>query len=335
MPALSVRSEVHGGDARTAGPPGTLAHLPLPLFAAPMGVGGLGLAWREAARTLGAPSAVGESLLALSIALWAAIAALHLLRLLRHPGALAEDLRHPVRSAFAGAITIGLMIAAAALIPHAPRLAALVWGAAVAGHLGIAAWTVRDLLAAPREAAALTPPLLIPLVGNILAPVFGVKLGFETASWLLFGLGALLWAMLQPLLLLRLMTGPALPPKLRPTLAILLAPPAVGSLALAGLTGGFGPAPLSVLGLALFLAGVLALLARDLVRVPFALSAWAWTFPLAAFCVALQAAAHAHPAPWQPPLLWVALVFASAVVGLVAARTLRLAASGGLLRPEG
>ncbi len=334
MATVSVQSEVQSEEAQRSGSPGALAHLPLPLFAAPMGVGGLGLAWREAEPTLGAPSAIGETLLALAIALWIAIAALHLIRLLRHPEAFAADLHHPVRSAFAGAITIGLMIVAAALIPHAPGIAAVVWVVAVAGHLGIAAWTVRDLLIAPREPAALTPPLLIPLVGNILAPVFGVRLGFEAASWLLFGLGALLWAMLQPLLLLRLMTGPALPPKLRPTLAILLAPPAVGSLALAGLTGGFGPAALSVLGLAIFLAGVLALLARDLVRLPFALSAWAWTFPLAAFCVAIQAAAHAHPAPWQPPLLWGALVVASAVVGLVSLRTLRLAAAGELLRPE-
>jgi tellurite resistance protein len=319
----------------SAAPSAGLHHLPLPLFAAPMGIGGLGLAWREAAHGLGAPAAIGEVLLLGAGLVWLLVAGLHLLRLLRHPEALPADLRHPIRSAFAGAVTIGLMILAGGLIPHAPEAARIVWLLGVAGHLGIAAWTVRGLLSAPREAASLAPPLLIPLVGNILAPVFGAKLGFEALSWMLFGLGALLWAMLQPILLARLVTGPALPQRLRPALVILLAPPAVGSLALASLTGGWGPAPLAALGLAAFLALVLALMVGDFARVPFAMSWWGWTFPTAAFAVAAQAAAAAHPAPWQAPVLWAVLAAATAILALVAGATLRAAANGHLLQPEG
>jgi tellurite resistance protein len=312
-----------------------LRHLPLALFAAPMGLGGLGLAWREAARGLGAPAAIGEALLLATGLVWLLVSGLHLWRLARHPEALAADLRHPIRSAFAGAVTIGLMIIAGGLIPHARDAAALLWLAAVAGHLAIAAWTVRGLLTAPREAASLAPPLLIPLVGNVLAPVFGARLGFEALSWMLFGLGALLWVLLQPLLLGRLITGPALPQRLRPTLAILLAPPAVGALALAALTGGFGPGPLALLGLTGFFAAVLAMMPREVAAVPFAMSWWGWTFPTAALAIVLQAAAHAHPAPWHAPLLWLALLGASAILAIVTAATLRAAASGQLLQPEG
>lgn len=336
MSSVSVPSQGRPQPAlQSAAHAASLAHLPLPLFAVPMGVGGLGLAWREAARVLGAPGVVGEGLLGLSVVLWVVILALHAVRLVRHPEALAADLKHPVRSAFAGAVTIGLMIASAALLPHALGLARAVWIVAVVGHVAIAAWTVRDLLVSPREPAALTPPLLIPLVGNILAPVFGVTLGFETASLLMLGLGASLWLFLQPLLFLRLMTGAPLPPKLRPTIVILLAPPAVGALALAQFTGGFGPVPLAVFGFAAFVALVIALLARDLVRAPFALSAWAWTFPVAAFTVAALAAAHAYPAAWQAPVLWGLLALTTVIVGLVFARTAKLAASGALLAPEG
>jgi tellurite resistance protein len=320
--------------ATQAGAGPGLHHLPLPLFAAPMGLGGLGLAWREAAHLLGAPAPVGEGLLLAAALVWLLAAGLHLLRLLRHPAALAADLAHPVRSAFAGAVTIGLMLVAAGLLPHARGAAEAVWAVAAAGHLGIAAWTVRGLLRAPREAATLTPPLLIPLVGNILAPVIGAKLGHVTVSWMLFGLGALLWALLQPLLLARLLHGPVLPPRLRPTLAILLAPPAVGALALAALTGGFGAAPLAAFGLAAFLALVLALMWRDLAAGPFAMSWWGWTFPSAAFTAAALQAAAAHPAAWQAPLLWGLLLGASLILAIVAAATLRAAASGQLLQPE-
>lgn len=316
-------------------PSTSLAHLPLALFSVPMGVGGLGLAWREAGRGLGAPALVGEGLLLAAGLLWVLLAGLHVSRLARHPAALVSDLRHPIRSAFAGAVTIGMMIIAGGLIPHARGAAETIWLVAVIGHVSIAAWTMRGLLRAPREAATLTPPLLIPLVGNVLAPIFGAKLGYEALSWMLFGLGTLLWAMLQPILLARLVTGPALPQRLHPTMVILLAPPAVGALALAALTGGWGPAPLSAFGLAVFIAVVMILMVGDFARVPFAMSWWGWTFPTAAFAVAAQSVASAHSAPWQTPLLWLVLIVATAIVAVVAGATLRAAAAGHLLRPEG
>jgi tellurite resistance protein len=231
-----------------------LAHLPHALFAAPMWIGGLGLAWREAAQGLGAPRMIGEVLLLVAGVLWVLIVALHGARLLRHPAALAADLEHPVRLAFAGAVTIGVMIIAGGLAPHARDLASVLWLVAVAGHVAVAGWTLRGLLVAPREAATPTPPLLMPQVGNILAPILGVGLGHPVLSWMMFGIGALLWLMLQLPLLGRLISGTVLPPRLRPTLAILLAPPAAGAVALAALTGGFGPGPLGLSGLAVLLA---------------------------------------------------------------------------------
>ncbi len=311
-----------------------LQHLPLPLFAAPMGIGGLGMTWREAARGLGAPAFVGEGLLLLAAFLWLVLAGLHLARALRHPAALTADLAHPVRAAFAGTISIGVMILAGGLTPYLPGLAADFWLLGVTAHVGIGIWTVRGLLRSPKQAAVLTPPLLIPLVGNILAPVFGVPLGFPALNWMLFGLGALLWFMLQPLLLYRLIIGPPLPEALRPALVIFLAPPAVGALSLAGLTGGFGPGPLACLGLALLVAAVMLTLAGDFARAPFAMSWWGWTFPSAAFASALQLAARAHPAAWQMPLLWLVLLAVSGLITLVAATTLWRLMDGRLLVPD-
>lgn len=313
---------------------GGIGHLPLALFAAPMGLGGLGLAWREAGRVLGAPALVGEAVLALAGLVWVGLFALHLLRAGRHPQMLAGDLRHPIRSAFLGAITIGLMLIAGGLGPHAPGLAVAVWGVAVGAHLAIGVWTVRGLLVAPREAATLTPPLLIPLVGNIVAPVVGCRLGFVEVSWALFGLGALLWAMIQPSILHRIATGPSMPDRLKPTLGILLAPPAVGSVAFAELTGGFGPGPSAVYGLAAFVAAVLLTLVPMFRRIPFAISWWGWTFPAAAFAVATIGFGRDHPGLAPALVGWLVLIGATAIVALVAVATLRAAAAGRLLVPE-
>ena len=312
-----------------------IAHLPLPLFAAPMGIGGLGLAWREAGHALGAPAPIGETILLLAGLVWLVVMGLHIVRATCHPEMLAGDLKHPIRSAFAGAVTIGLMIVAGGLVPHAPSAAANIWLVAVVAHLGIGIWTVRGLLTAPREATTLMPPLLIPMVGNILAPVIGAKLGYTDLSWALFGLGALLWVLIQPSILHRIATGPMMPDRMKPTLAILLAPPAVGTVALANLTHGFGPGPTAIYGLAAFVAAVLVSIVPIFRRAPFAMSWWGYTFPSAAFSVATSGYFAAHPMGGGTAISWIVLLVATVVVTLVSLKTLKAAASGHLLQPEG
>lgn len=80
---------------RTSPIPPSLAHLPLGLFTAPMGLCGLSLAWRVAAETLGAPAFLGEALLAVGILAWLLLFALHGSRGVRHPSALRGDLLAP------------------------------------------------------------------------------------------------------------------------------------------------------------------------------------------------------------------------------------------------
>jgi tellurite resistance protein len=306
----------------------TLEHLPLALLAMPMGTGGVGLAWREAHRALGAPAAIGEALLAFTALLWLAVVALHLGRLVRHPAAASIDARHPVRVAFSAAPTIGLMIVAAFLHRYAPVVAVVLFGIAVALHLLVATMLLRRILAARGAPAILAPPLMIPLVGNVLAPVFGPPMGFLDLSWMMFGVGVLLWLMVAPLLLHRLIAGPPLPPALKPTIAIFLAPPAVAALALVALTGDqHGPA-LMFTGVALLMAAVLISLAVEIARAPFAMPWWGTTFPAAALAAMLMV--QGFPG-W---LCWPALLFATALTAWVAWRTALMAQAGAFFRQE-
>lgn len=306
----------------------TLEHLPLPLLAMPMGVGGVGLAWRQAASTFGVPAAIGEALLAFTMLLWVATVALQGLRALRHPAAFAAELRHPVRAAFVAAPTVGLMIVSAFAYRHAPQLGAALWSIAVVLHLFVAMLLLRRILLGGAEVAMLAPPLLIPLVGNILAPVFGAPMGFPDLSWMMFGIGLVLWLAVLPLLLHRLLAGPPLPPLLKPTLCILLAPPAVAALALIALTGAAqGPAMIFT-GVALLVAAVLLSLAGDFAKVPFNLGWWGVTFPTAAFAALLMV--QEFPAWLSVP----ALALTTGLTGWVAWRTARAALAGAFFRAE-
>ncbi len=307
----------------------SLAHLPLPLLAAPMGLGGVGLAWRQAGISLGAPGAIGEAVLALAALVWLTVVGMQALRALRHTEAFLAELRHPVRVAFAAAPTIGLLILSAAAWPYSPSLGGTIWGIAAALHLLVAMLILRRIVAGRGEPAMLAPPLLIPFVGNILAPAFGAQMGFVDASWMMFGVGLVLWLAVLPLLLYRLLGGPPIPAALKPTLIILVAPPAVGALALIGLTGGAGGPSLALTGVALLFAAVLLSLSAELARVPFSLAWWGSTFPSAAFAVMVMAEG------FPPAFGWVALLLTTGLTGWTAWRTVLAARAGMFLRPEG
>lgn len=298
----------------------SLAHLPLPLLAVPLGLGGLGLGWRQAGVAW-----LGEPLMALTALAWLVILGLHASRAWRHPEAALADWRNPIRCGFVGAASIGMMLTAAALLPHAPDLARALLIPAVVLHLAIGLSLLARVLRGEGSSAMLVPPLMIPLVGNVLAPLFLVPLGLPMLGWMLFGVGMLLWLGLQPLLLARLFEA-ALPPPIRPSLAILLAPSAVGALAVDAL-GGPPQAFLALYGLAAFTFALLLMVLRHMLGPGFTLGYWGFTFPLAAFTTATMKIA--------PGVIgWGMLGLATLAIGGIALATLRLALNGALLRPH-
>jgi len=325
-----------GETSDAAGEPAaSLAHLPLPLFAAPMGLGGLALAWRQGAAAFDLPGVIGDAIAALALGALLAVALGYAAKALRHPPATAADLAHPVRAVFASAATVALVIAALVVLPWSPAAGAVLLAAGAGAHLAVAVVLLVRWIAHPTEIAHAAPTWLIPLVGNILVPLGAVPAGWPELGWLFFGLGAGLWVFVTPILLYRLIFHPDLPPRLLPTLAILVAPPSVAMLSWLALTGGgLDPMARVLFGLAVFFALALAALAQRLARLPFFLSWWAYTFPFAAFAAAAMryAAAVGGAVPQVSALALLAA--ATALVALVAARTLRALARGELLRPE-
>lgn len=143
--------------------PAALAHLPLPLFAAPMGLGGLALAWRQAAHLLGLPGAAGEMLAALALAVLALVTASYAAKALRHPRAVAADLAHPIRVVFASAATVALLVGAILVLPWSRPAGAALTAAGAALHLAIAVVLLARWIGRPTEIGHAAPTWLIPL----------------------------------------------------------------------------------------------------------------------------------------------------------------------------
>lgn len=275
--------------------PQRLEHYPVPFFAIGMGMMGLTLATHAAETAYGLGSGLSHAVLAVSLAMIGLISLGYLLKLVKHPAAVRHEWNHPVRIAFFPAISITFLLLSVALSNNWPAVAHWVWmvAAALQGLFALAvigSWIGHR----PFQHGQLTPAWFIPAVGNVIVPIAGVKFGHTEISWLFFSGGLIFWIVLLTLVMNRLVFHDPLPGKMVPTLMILVAPPAVAFVSWLRLNGGepgaFGHVLLS-------LGYVFALLVVTQIAkfksIPFALSWWALSFPVAALSIASFAYAGA------------------------------------------
>ncbi len=315
---------------------GWLAHVQVSLFAVTMGLGGLGLAWRAADRVLGWPGVIGEAILILAALCFAAVAALYAAKFLRHRAAVAAEFADPLRMNFFAAASIGLLLLADAAIPYARPVAEGLWILGAALHLILAISVVRCWVTRDYAIHHASPAWFIPVVGNIVVPLAGVQLGHVEISWFFFAIGLVFWIVLFAILLYRIVFHDPIPTRALPTLFILLAPPALGFSAWDRLSGGgLDSAGRVLFYVALFLVLFLVSMAPRFLKVPFALSWWAYTFPSAAMASACLSFHELMATPATGALAGVALIASSAIIALVAAATLGALLSGRLFLPDG
>lgn len=314
-----------------------LQHLGPGWFATVMGLAGLALAWHAAAPLLGASAAAAALVItALAAAVLLLLASASVVRLVRHPQAWAEDLRHPVRHVFIAALPIALLLVVTAAVAAGARgpLVLGLWALGAGAQWCVTVWVLsrwwRGQTAGGLAWPGLTPALFIPIVGNVVVPLAGLPLGQAAWSAAQFGVGVLFWPVVLVLLAVRMAQQGLWAERLLPTAFIFIAPPAVVGVGLLR----FG-APLLVVwalwGVALFsLMWVGALLPR-IGRLPFAVPHWAMSFPLAAFTVLTLQLTQGGPLQMLGLAL---LALTSLLVAALSLATVKGLRSGSLLVAE-
>jgi tellurite resistance protein len=329
MTAANPNAEGH--DASTA----RIAHYPITFFAIGMGMMGLTLAIKAAERAFELPNLVSPGVLVVSAVILTAVALGYGIKALAHPAEVRAEWHHPVRIAFFPAISISLLLLATALLEPMPQAAHAIWiaGTALQGVLAlsvISAWIGHRAF----QTGQLTPAWFIPAVGNVIVPLAGARLGYLEISWLFFSGGLIFWLVLLTLVMNRLMFHDPLPGKMVPTLMILVAPPAVAFTAWLRLSGEVGPFGHFLLSVAYVFALIVATQAAKFRNMPFALSWWALSFPLAALAIASFGYAEAT-ASTAHRMIGVGLLalLVTVVVGLIV-RTGLAIRSGQICVPE-
>lgn len=329
---MSSTPDAQTGDAVVP----RLVYFPVPLFASVMGLAGLTLALHQAEQVFGWGHLASTISLCVTIMDFAVVAFFYVIKALRHPEAVAAEWKHPVRLAFFPAISISLLLIATALRPYVPGIAEAVWviGAVVQAGLTLAVisgWIGHR----PFQTMHISPAWFIPAVGNVVAPIGGVGFGYVEASWLFFSTGMIFWIVLLTLVMNRLIFHDPLPARLLPTLVILIAPPAVGLLAWLQLNGGqIDPLARVLFYAAVLFAGIVATQAPGFAKLPFALSWWALSFPVAALTLSALRYGSLSGQPGFVMAGGVLLVLTLIIVLGLVLRTLKAIHAGQICVPE-
>jgi len=313
--------------------PLVIPHVPASFFGIVLGLAGLANVWRAAHAAWGLPAIVGELLFAAAASVWLLVSGLYALKwFVATEEALAEA-KHAVQCCFIGLGGVSTLLIAQGALPHARWLAMLLFIIGAAFTLGFGLWRTGLLWRGGRPPEATTPVLYLPTVaGGFVAGATAASMGYPDWGQLAFGAAAFSWLAIESVLLHRLYTAETMPPALRPTLGIQLAPAAVGAVSYLAVGGG---APdfiaHALIGYAVFQALLLVRMAPWISEAPFTPSYWAFTFgatALAAAAVKLAPAEPGHALAILAPILFAA---ANLLVAGIAIGTLYLLAQGRLL----
>jgi len=317
----------------TATPQGVpwLARLPAGVFAISVGLFGLVGAWQRAA-AFGWPGAaiVSQWLIWPVTVIWAVSLLLYAVKCMRHWQAVLAEIRHPVHGSLQALLPLSMLLAIMQFQQPEQGAWLLLTFFALALNALIAFRVASVLATGQMPANAITPALYLPIVGGaLLGGMTFASLGYPGWGALLFGTGLSGWALLEARILSRLFLGP-MPEAVRTTIGIELAPPVIATLTAAVVWPGL-PGDVLVIGLGVAVVSFTAVAARYAwwTKLPFSIGFWSFSFPLAALASSVLEIVHRSGWP-----LWIGLatlLVASAVIALLAARTLVALIKGKLL----
>ena len=289
------------------------------LFASVMGIGGLSLAFKKASVAFGANTDFADSsanfaqnqihiqnltsfsklfectsviLGFASMGIFALLLGIYGLKIATHFAQFRAEATHQVKINFLSAIPIGALIIITFLVAFNGSeyvLFALQIAFYVSAFLQLflSVFVINFWFGNAMKRHLLSPAWFIPIVGNLIVPLAGhsAKINPEF-SLLFFAIGCFFWLILTALITSRLIFEESLESKFLPTLFIFIAPPSIFVVDFVALFGGHSALSLVAYFVALFFMLLMLSLSKVFTRLNFALSWWAFTFPLCAFSIA-------------------------------------------------
>ena len=266
-----------------------IAYFPASFFGMIMGITGLSIAFISLGKLYPEVQYFGHFTLVFSGFLMVLLLAMYSYKIVRFPREVLAELKHPIKMNFVPAISISFLLMSIALYAlDFGTLSQYLWIFGAAVQLSLTYWVLYNWMHqdffTPEHS---NPAWFIPIVGNIIVPIAGVHHAPMELNWFFFSIGLVFWIVVKSILVNRIIFHSPMQDKLIPTLFIFIAPPAVGFISYLALNNN----ELNQFAMILFYFGLAMTLlmlvsVNKFIKLNFALSWWAFTFPLAAMVIA-------------------------------------------------
>lgn len=263
-----------------------LKYFPINIFAIVMGLAGFTLATYSTLSN----HVLNLTLASITASVFILFTLLYVIKAIKFKDAVKEEANHPVKISFFPAFSICLLLLSSVFAEFS--FAKVIWYAGCVLQLIFTLFVLNSLVNKTFNINHVNPAWFIPVAGPLIIPMAGIKFGSTFISLIAFPIGLIFWIMLFTILLYRLIFHDPLPPKLIPMLCIMLAPPSIAAVSYLHIDMHFAhgalnsPTALMFYGVAWFIFIFLLCNIKKFIKAPFFLSAWAYSFPIAAFIIA-------------------------------------------------
>ncbi|WP_029407947.1 SLAC1 anion channel family protein [Thiomicrorhabdus sp. Milos-T2] len=266
-----------------------LAYFPASFFGMIMGLTGLSIAFISLAQVYETTAIFSKISFVFTLVLMVILILMYSYKVMRFPKEVIAELEHPVKMNFVPTISISLLLLSIAFYALGYiEISQYTWIIGAALQLSLTYWVLYNWVHhdffTPEHS---NPAWFIPIVGNIIVPIAGVHHAPIELSWFFFSIGIIFWLVVKSILVNRIIFHAPIQERLIPTLFIFIAPPAVGFISYLALNNH----ELNQFGMVLYFFGLSMTLLMmvsvgKFIKLSFALSWWAYTFPLAAMAIA-------------------------------------------------
>ncbi|MDP9223994.1 MAG: potassium-tellurite ethidium and proflavin transporter [Actinomycetota bacterium] len=278
------------------------ARVPLNTLAIPLGLAGLAQVWSLGTAALGIPFELGQAFWVVAAIAWIWTLAVHVHRSTRADQPLSHQLTHFAQGPLAALLPLAAMLLGAGLHPTIPLAGTVLTLISFAAAAAFASWILSFWMRGELPLESIHGGYFLPISAAGLVGAFAAA---ETGlDWLAVGsftIGIFFWLVISVFFFLRLALRPTLPAPLVPTLAILVAPPAVASAAWLKISGGQPNHMFEGLtAMTILMVLIQVMLLPRYRALPFSLGFWSFTFPAASVAaLAITWLRLLQPIGWQ------------------------------------
>lgn len=300
--------------------------VPLNTLAIPLGLAGLAQVWSAATSSFQAPIELAQAFWLIAAIAWLWTIAVHVHRGRRTDQSLSDQLKHFAQGPLAALLPIAAMLLGAGLYRTIHIAGTILTLVSIAVAAAFAAWILNFWMRGELPLESVHGGYFLPTsAAGFVGALTARQTGLDWLAVGSFAVGVFFWLVISVFFFLRLALRPTMPESLTPTLAIMIAPPAVAAAAWLAISEGRpdhmfeGLTAITVLMVLIQLT-----LWRRYRALPFSLGFWSFTFPLAS--VAALAITWLHlgkPAGWEVMTIGV-LAIVTTAVGLVAAKSIAM-----------